>query len=335
MRAISKAEKIDVLLALAIAFRKNNAASPGEQTRSLREIARETFGAMNRADLELLKSRAEFLDNLPEEDREIWRQAGFEKIRRRDPANRLDDKLNPSHIVDVLSREPKTIQALILKKLPADLSRKIAVFFDLSFAAPPESADQAEMIKDEIATLIWQKFLSNFVAFEDLYEPDILDGFSAEELEVFIRQIGLREVAIACRGINSKETLAAFLSRFEDNEAREIALYITELENIRPFWVAQADELVRRNWSGDLPPAEFIKKIGLNLLAAAFVFRDEAKCVYTGQKMTVPDAINWQGSVNAGKKKYLAAAEEDKTVFESRRSIIERLAEKFVRTGKF
>lgn len=334
MKTISQTEKTDILLALALAFEKNFAKTEDrEMVETARELAEKSFGALNKEDFELLKSRAETLDSLTEENRENWREMRLDKIRGRGRIKRLDENINPSQIVEVLSREPRAIQILILRNLPPDLSRRISLYLDLNFV-PDEKSNASKKISEEIAALVRQKFLSNFVALEELYEPDELDKFTFDELENFTRHLGLREIAIACRGINSKETLAAFLNRFDEEDVREIASYITELDKIRPFWVAQADELVRKSWNADLPPAKVIKKIGFKLLAAGFVLRDDTKCEYAAQKLSIRDVKNWQRLVRVSKKKYLGADEEDKLRLDKRRRIIERLAAKFKQTGR-
>jgi len=334
MKTISQTEKTDILLALALAFEKNFAKTEERETvETARELVEKSFGALNKEDFEVLKSRAETLDGLTQEDRENWREMRLDKIRGRGRAKRLDENVNPSQVVEILNREPRAIQLLILNDLSADLSRRISLYLDLNFV-PDEKSNASKKISEEIVALVRQKFLSNFVVFRELYEPDELDEFTFDELENFTRHLGLREIAIACRGINSKETLAAFLNRFDEEDVREIAKYITELDKIRPFWVAQADALVRKSWNADLPPAKVIKKIGFKLLAAAFVLRDETKCEYAAQKLSVRDVKNWQRLVRVSKKKYLAADEEDKLRLDKRRRIIERLAVKFKQTGK-
>lgn len=333
MKTISQAEKTDLLLALALAFEKKNAGT-GESLLTARELVEKSFGALPSEDFEALKSRAALVDDLPAENREEWRERRLEKARARGHSNRLDENLNPSQIVEVLMREPKVVQMLILRNLPPDLSRRISLYLDLNFLPAGKSAANAPRINEEIVALVRQKFLSNFIALEDVYEPDELDRLSVDGLEDFIRHLGLREVAIACRGINSKETLAAFLNRFDDEDVREIALYITELDKIRPFWVAQADALVRKSWNADLPPAKVIKKIGFKLLAAGFVLRDETKSDYTAQKLSVRDVKNWQRLVKVSRKKYFAADDEDRLRLDKRRRIVERLAAKFTQTGR-
>ena len=332
---ISQAEKTDILLALALTFEKKLARSENSETlKTTREVAEESFAAFNAEDFRLLKERAARLDDLADENRENWREIRLEKARGRGQAKRLDERINPSHIVEVLNREPRAIQQLILRNLPPDLSRRIALYMDLNFVPGDQSAKMSGQINEEIVALVRQKFLSNFTALEDVYEPDELDRFSVDELDNFIRHLGLREIALACRGINSKETLAAFLNRFDEEDAREIALYLTELDKIRPFWVAQADALVRKSWSADLPPAKVIRKIGFKLLATAFISRDETKCLYAAQKLPFREVKNWQRLLRISKKKYFAAGEEDKVRLDKRRRVIERLAAKFNQTGR-
>jgi len=320
------------MIALAFAFERSFAnAEERVPVTSAREIIENNFGAINSEDFERLKTQASFVDELPDEMRENWREMRLDKIRRRGASDHLDANLNPSHITEVLSREPRTVQDLILRNLSSDLSRRIALYLDLPFI--PEKA-QAVKISDEITQIVKRKFLSSFLSIDDVYEPDALDNLSVDGIDKFIYQLGLREIAIACRGISSKETLAAFLNRFSENDAREIALYITELDKIRPFWVAQADALVRKSWNSDLPPERVIKKIGFKLLAIVFAHRDEIKINYAAQKLSIRDVKNWQRLVNVSRKKYYSAMEEDRQRLEKRRRIIERLALKFAETGR-
>ncbi len=330
MKTISQAEKTDVLLVLALAFEKKI----GETNKTFLELAENSFSALNAADFEALKKRAEFLDKLPAANCDRWQSVWLDKLGRRGRAMRLDENINPSHIVKVLGNEPKSVQNLILRNLPPDLSRRISLYLDLKFDPKADFTQNGRQINSEITALVRQKFLSNFVALEDIYEPDELDKFSVDQLEQFVRHLGLREIAIACRGISSKETLAAFLNRFEEADAREIARYITELEKIRPFWVAQADTLVRKSWNAELKPEKVIKKIGFKLLALAFVKRDEIQRKYAAQKHSIRDIKTWRRLVNLSEKKYSLAVDEDKLRLDKRRKIIERLAAKFSQTGK-
>lgn len=342
MKKISNEEKTDILLILAQAFEKkfgeSAAASPAaDGSDSIARTAENSFAALGAAESDAVQKRAAYLDELPEESFVIWQEIQLNKLRRRGRAMRLDENINSAHIAENLSREPKAIRNLILKNLPADLSKRIIKYLELYFSIGDlqKPLNESEKIIDEtIVALIKRKFLANFVAFEDIFEPNALDKFSIAELEDFIRQLGLREMAIACRGITSKETLAAFLNRFNPEEAREIVRYITELDKIKPFWVAQADELVRRSWRGDFPPEKVLRKIGLKLLAFAYAFRDETARRYASQKLSAFDAENWRKMVDRSAEKLLSAADEERVKRAKRQKSIERLAAKFAQTGR-
>ncbi|NJM52961.1 MAG: hypothetical protein HC846_05920 [Blastocatellia bacterium] len=242
----------------------------------------------------------------------------------------MDENINPVHIVNVLSREPQTIQTLILRNLPPDLSRRIAQYLDLKFE--PET-EPKEPINNEIAELVRRDFLSNFVALEDIYEPNEIDRLSVSNLSKFIHHLGLREVAIACRGIASKETLAAFLNGFAADDTREIVRYLTEMEKIKPFWVVQADELVRNNWETEGNPERVFEKIGLKLLAIAFVERDKICRKYTMQKFSTKQSHLWEKVLRTTKKEFVSD-EEIKIQMSKRGKIVEKLAARFIQTER-
>lgn len=335
MKNLSQAEKTDVLLTLALAFEKKfSEADEVVQAKPLSQLVESNFSTIPTEELDNLRSRAAFLDELPEENRTLWQASWLDKLRRRGRAIRLDENINPAHIVNVLSREPRAIQVLILRNLPAELSRKIALYLDLNFDAEEFSGQNGKQINAEIIAHIRKTFLANFIALEDVFEPNDLDRFSVTEITNFVRQISLREMAIACRGISSKETLAAFLNRFEEDDAREIARYLTELDKVRPFWVAQADELVRQTWRTDLQADKLLQKLGLKLLAIAFVERDQTAKDYTAQKLSTRDSRRWKKFVREYEKQIENGLPEEKIVLEKRRKMLEKLAAKFIQTDK-
>lgn len=335
MKSLSQAEKTDVLLTLALAFEKKfSEVGETAEAKPLSQLVESNFSTMPAEQLEALRSRAAFLDELPAENLALWQSVWLDKLRRRGKAIRLDENINPAHLVNVLSREPRTIQVLILRNLPADLSRRIALYLDLNYDTDDISGQIGKQIHSEIVAHIRKTFLANFVALEDVSEPNDLDRFSVMEITNFVRQISLREMAIACRGISSKETLAAFLNRFDEEDAREIAKYLTELEKVRPFWVAQADELVRQTWRTDLQADKLLRKLGLKLLAIAFVERDQTAKDYTSQKLTTRDSRRWKKFVKEYEKQFQNGTAEEKIVLEKRRKMLEKLAAKFIQTGK-
>ena len=335
---ISQAEKLDVLLALALAFeKKSGKAGAANSDHTAAELVERSFSSLEADDLKNLRSRAALFDRLTADKQRIWQGIRLDQIRRRGLPARLDEQVHPLHIVKVLDREPKTVQLLVLRNLPVELSRRIAAHLETKpaedeFSSVQNSFDQP--VNDEIIALIRRKFLSHFVALEDVFEPSDLDKLSMDELAAFIRHLGVRETAIACRGINSKETLAAFLNRFDEENAKEIAQYITDLEKIKPFWVARADRLLRQTLENGFQPETLLRNLGYKLLAMAFTARDETARKYTAQKMLPFEAENFYRFIAESENEYLSASEDERQKLERSRRITERLAGKFINSNR-
>lgn len=330
IESISKTEKSDILLALALAFEEKENGAAAIKTVSLFE---KYFSALTPEDAKLIKARAEYFERLSPEKKEIWQKLRLDKIRRRGLSERLDANVHPQQIAEILNLEPPAIQLLVLKKLPAALSRKISGNLKTEFSETDFLSDQSSLnspINDEIVELIRRKFVSNFAAFEDIFEPAETDKIPVQKLNEFIHHLGVRETAIACRGINSKETLAAFLNRFDAENAKEIAQNITELERVKPVWVERADRLVRKILENQFQPETLLRNLGSKLLATAFVRRDATAKKYTAQKMIPFEAENWLALVTESELECEAASEEERHILDRRKLIIERLAVKFV-----
>lgn len=334
LESISKTEKFDILLALALAFEKKlNNDETGKAAETASEVSAKFFAAFSPEEAKKLKTRAEYYDRLSPEKRELWQKIRLEKIRRRGLADRLDANVHPAQIAEVLNGEPKTIQTLVLKNLPGRLSRKIALNLKSKISETEFTADQNNpnaAVSDEIIGLIKDEFVANFVALEDVFEPTETDKIPVRKFDDFIRHLGIRETAIACRGINSKETLAAFLNRFDEESAKEIAQNITQLENVKPFWVERADRLLRKTLENQFQPESLLRSLGLKILSIAFVRRDQTARKYTAQKMLPFEAENWLEFLTESEHEYKAADENERTILDRRRRIVERLAGKFV-----
>lgn len=338
MKTISEDEKNDLMLALALAFdRKNGLEAEVEKFAEMTSLVKKTFSASSAEDFENLKKRAEFFDSLPEKNRRFRHEFLLDKIRRRGIAARLDENINATHLAENLRQEPKAVQNLILKNLPSALSRRLAKNLEIEYDADDflhNTNASEKKVRSEITSLVKRKFLANFAAFENIYEPDIIDRFTGAQIDSFIRHLGLREIALVCRGIESKETLAAFLNRFSEADAREIALYITELERIKPFWVSQANELIRQIWIEDVPPDKVLRRTGLYILAETFALRDETSKNYAAQKMSVREAKNWLILSEKINKNLSAADEKERLRIEKRRKSVINSATKFVQTER-
>ena len=323
---ISQSERLDILLILALAF-EVNPGKPAEQTSV--KVVNKSFAALSEEDLEILQSRAQLFDSLSVKEQKIWQASWLDKIRRRGKPTRLDEQINPAQITKVLRSETKAVQELILRHLPINLSGQVATELGLKSGAFILSKAGHQPINDKIVALVRQKFLSNFVALEDIYEPTEADKLSIRELAKFIRQLGVRETAIACRGISSKESLAVFLGRFNKSDAKEIAEYITELEKIKPFWVTEADKLVRRTLERDFQPDDLLQSLGLQLLALGFVRRETTAQKYTAQKMSPNESEKWLAYLQKNTEDFSSASTDERLRLEKRQRIFERLTIKF------
>ena len=166
--------------------------------------------------------------------------------------------------------------------------------------------------------------------FEDVFEPSDTDKIPAQNFDAFLRHLGIRETAIACRGINSKETLAAFLNRFDETSAKEIAENISELEKIKPFWVERADRLLRKTLENQFQPETLLRSLGFKILAIAFVKRDATARRFTAQKMMPFEAENWFELIAESETEYQKALENERQILDRRRRIVERIAANFI-----
>lgn len=329
IRTISQSERLDILLALALVFRRSEEAA--EQTAA--QLSDKSFSALSSRDLETLQNRAALFDRLPPENRQLWQSFWLDKIRRRGRSVRLDEHINPLQMAEVLQSEPAAIQLLILRNLPPDASREIAAQTGIESISEVTERD-AQTPTAEIVAIVRQKFLSYFVALEDVYEPSELDKFTTSELSGFVQTLGVRETATACRAISSKETLAAFLNRFDEETARQIVHYITEMEKVKQFWVIQAEKLLRETWNSALKTEDLLRVLGLKLLATAMFERDETAFRYTAQKLAPPEAQMLSNYVNEIKNNLALASAEEKANLHKRRKTIERLAIKFRQSAK-
>ena len=334
LESISKTDRADILLMLALAFEKKFSENGDENTvKTVSDLSDKYFKAFSSEDAKRVKARVEYFDRLQPEKRKHWQKTRLDKLRRRGLIDRLDANIHPLQIAGVLNREPKTIQLLVLKNLPAVLGKRVAENLKTKPSPDEFSAEimnANNQISDEIVALIRREFVSNFVALEDVFESSDTDGIPIQRFEGFIRHLGIRETAIACRGINSKETLAAFLNRFDEQSAKELAENMAQLENVKPIWVERADHLLRKTLENQFQPETLLRSLGFKILAIVFIRRDWAARKYTAQKMMPFEAENWYELIAESEQEYKDATENDRQILDRRRRVVERIAANFV-----
>lgn len=331
--SISKTERADILLMLALAFEKKFSENGDENVvKTVSDLTGKYFGAFGGEDAKRLKARVEYFDRLQPEKRKHWQKTRLDKLRRRGLIDRLDANIHPLQIAEVLNREPRAVQLLVLKNLPAVLGKRVAENLKTKPSPDEFSAEKltANQISDEIVSLIRREFVSNFVALEDVFESSDTDGIPIQRFEGFIRHLGIRETAIACRGINSKETLAAFLNRFDEQSAKELAENMAQLENVKPIWVERADHLLRKTLENQFQPETLLRSLGFKILAIVFIRRDVTARKYTAQKMMPFEAGNWYELIAESEQEYKDATENERQILDRRRRVVERIAGNFV-----
>ena len=129
------------------------------------------------------------------------------------------------------------------------------------------------------------KFLSGFAAYEDVPDPKILDRLNMRELGNLIWQAGLREIATACRGIESIERLAVFLKNFDEDNARELGLQIADMADITIERVRVAERRIEEVFGKYSDSEERIRRVGLLVFAEALSIRPPVSIRYTAQKL--------------------------------------------------
>lgn len=305
MYTLSLEEKADALIALTIVFeRRFPSRAETAAGRSLPDIVGESLRAISFSRREKLIKRASEVESLSDIQRQQWLGRWVDNVRRRGRSTKLDHHIDPGHIARVLKIEPVAIRRSILDYLPAELSHEVYRLLGTISTESPVTDGSLTEVPEEIVEVVKERFLANFVSVESLCETNALDELSTPQLRQLIRLLGLREIAIACRGIRSKEKIAAFLCRFAEEDAKAIATYLANLDHVEPIWVSIADRMVQRVWKRRLRPHQIVHKIGLELLACAFADRNGTAARYTAQKLLYRDSVRWERMVIAWKKRF-------------------------------
>ncbi|MEJ7709032.1 MAG: hypothetical protein WKF84_04055 [Pyrinomonadaceae bacterium] len=113
--------------------------------------------------------------------------------------------------------------------------------------------------------------------------------------------LGVRETALACRGISNVEAIASFLRRFPTEDAQAIAAHMRALANIALWRVRFAEGIVQPKIDSDLEPCTMLDRAGTSLLALAMINRDSATVRFTVQKIPFEGA-KWIQSLLAAAK---------------------------------
>jgi hypothetical protein len=286
-------ERIEVLLALADAFADGGADGHDPRPAEAREGLLSTLDDDTR---QAVRRRGEWLDRLPPEKRRDWLRHTLSRAR---PLTRaappLDEHLHHSHVAEALRGEPERVRRLVVGHLPPAFAAACARALGLAdeVSRGDVDAEGAAAPAPEVVAVVRRVFLSHFITLADVERPAPLDFFSGAELARLVRLLGVRETALACRGIEAVEAVAAFLKRFAPEDARALAANIRTLTNVEPWRVAFAGQLVHEALRAEPEPGAMLDRVGLRLLASALSGRARRTSLrYAAQKLPV-EAARW------------------------------------------
>ncbi len=287
-------ERVEVLLALADIFAGGEGEGDDARPADARE---ELLSTLNEETRHAVRRRGEWLDRLAPEKRRDWLRHTLSRAR---PVTRaappLDEHLHHSHVTEALRGEPERVRRLVVSHLPPALAAACANA--LGLAEQDARAAQAESEREagpepEVVAVVRRVFLSHFITLADVERPTALDSLSGAELARLVRLLGVRETALACRGIEAVEAVAAFLKRFAPEDARAVAAHIRTLTDVEPRRVARAGQRVQEALRAEPDPGAMLDRTGLRLLASALSGRARrASLRYAAQKLPV-EAARW------------------------------------------
>lgn len=291
MSSAHESQRIDLLLALALVFGVEDVTASGEQAGARRAVetstrvvaALKSLSTLAAPERLALERRADWFARLAPDKQRQWLAHMLARARARSlPA--LDEHLHPSHIVGVLREEPRHIRRLIIQHLPPGLAAQVAQALGVEPGARHSSRNLRQPAP-EVVAVVRRTFLSHFVSAHQLTQTTALDSLSGVELVRLVRLLGVCETGLACRGIESRESVASFLRRFSAADARAIASHIASLTEVEPARVAFAEGIVREAISLEPEPGAMLDRAGLHLLALTLAGRDETRLRYTAQKL--------------------------------------------------
>jgi len=225
---------------------------------------------------------------LTKQEQDHWINQRLTRIRANTPERnrRLVEDIHPGQIAEALRVEPSAIQLLILNSLPPTLGEVVK-----KILPPNWSGANGPELVPELAQAIRSAFFAKFVATEALEKTTPLDHLSVVELARLIRLLGVRETAIACRGISAVETVTAFLKRFSAEDAYAIVSHLAVLKTVDDQRVSFAEQLARMALGTTFDQGSaMLDRAGLALLGIALRDHDVLRKRHTAQKLPVAAA---------------------------------------------
>jgi hypothetical protein len=304
---------MDVLLALALAFGDSGADSAraeGDGESAQRDEsgvadALASLSALAPATRQAIGRRAEWFAKLPRQKQHEWVAHMIRRARGSLP--RFDERIHPSHVAERLREEPPRVRSLVLSYLPTRVAEEVAAQLGVARHATTEANTAAP----EVVAVVRREFLSRFEPPPDAASARPLDLLSGAGLARLVRLLGVRETAVACRGIEAVEAVASFLRRFGPEDARAVASHIASLTEVEPARVRFAEQVTREALIDGAEPGAMLDLVGLRLLANSFgPDEDSSRLRYAAQKLPVEAARLLAEMAREGVARFFADEEE-------------------------
>lgn len=279
-------QRIDTLIALAQIFSDADSVAKADSLKGEAETndepdVRRLLSGLSKIDCAACEVRLVWFENLSTLEQARWVRQSLGRVR--DKQLQLDSNIDASHVVERLRHEPPRVRAIICSNLAAPLAELVDAELKIN---QPDSRRRATRESDSaVGRAIRRAFHKHFARLRDINSPSHTDALTRSELARTLRLSGVRETALACRGIEAVESVAAFVRRFEASDARAVLALISTLTDVTPERVAAAGELLERVISDCETERELLDRTGLYLLAAALSTRDAASVRYTVQKL--------------------------------------------------
>jgi hypothetical protein len=294
MASIYDAIRIETLVALSLCA--SDFKWPGQQVEE--DASRDdvspvyllaALGSSDQHAIELQFSRFAKLDAAGQQ---LWLSRALKRVRAgaREREQRFDPNVHPGHIVAALRQEPKRIQRLALSYTPKHLawvSARMLGLEDFELSVQEFALHEGGPLA-RIASVVKQSFLWQFVTADMLREPTHLDLLSGVELARLVRLLGVRQTAIACRGLTEVERVSTFLRRFSPEDAQSIAAHMARYQRLARSQIEFAESLLQQRLKEGLEAAAMLDRVGLCLLAVTMAARGPVRQRYTAQKLSPP-----------------------------------------------
>src|SRR5215213_8214614 len=184
MSSTPETERVDMLLALALAFGEAGAEGPNVSD----PLA--PLSALPGATRQAVARRAEWFAKLPAQSQHEW--VAHMLARARGQAPRFDERIHTSHVAEQLRGEPPRVRELVLSYLPERVAEDVRAQLGATRRAPSAEFAAAAAVAPEVVAVVRREFLARFEPPPEASRTRPLDLLSGAGLARLVRVLGVR-----------------------------------------------------------------------------------------------------------------------------------------------